>query len=123
MIFGSLIKKLKNFLIFSRCSISSLFRIYLYNSTLKNPSALSLYEEFKTNPARTNLTKEACIFVIIIDNFDQLNLLKNLNYWNFGRNCLVIYFNEKPIQTDVLQSAMLVSEHFEKGYCLTLKKL
>uniref|UniRef100_A0A915CW53 Exostosin-3 n=1 Tax=Ditylenchus dipsaci TaxID=166011 RepID=A0A915CW53_9BILA len=74
---SSSFRTLEDSIDYSRCSISSLFQVYVYDTSVTAPSAINLWQELKSNAASTKQANQACLFVAVIENTQ--NVHKQLN--------------------------------------------
>lgn len=131
---------------YSRCSIVSPFRVYIYEPESVMPihsDAITLHDEVTGALKRTTYTtsdpSKACIFLILLwdsteDDFDEDDLegrLHSLEYWRGdGRNHLVVSVSKDRVSRNILGNvntgrAMLAqsfytSQQFRNGFDIVL---
>lgn len=96
---------------FSRCSISTQFRVFVYPLARNSTKLAQIYfNEFTSQPAHiTQNPNEACIYVAILD-FKSHMHFKQLKFFNsYGRNHLLVDLDGN-LRSDMVEEAMLVSQ-------------
>ncbi|KAI6183357.1 Exostosin-like 3 [Aphelenchoides bicaudatus] len=92
---------------FSRCSVSTRFRVYVYpRETFASKSTHSLYDQFLSSPYRIDDPTKACLFVAFLQDNESP---KNLSEWgDVGRNHLLIF--NKPVNANQYGASLVVAE-------------
>uniref|UniRef100_A0A0N4ZWP6 Glyco_transf_64 domain-containing protein n=1 Tax=Parastrongyloides trichosuri TaxID=131310 RepID=A0A0N4ZWP6_PARTI len=101
---------------FSRCSISSMFPVYVYKLPIGGTDKMKLYyNELLKNPYRIEDPYKACIFVAFVSK--EFQDFTKLSYWlNNGRNHIII--NLDSIKIDNRGAEIIVGQdisNFKKG--------
>lgn len=101
---------------FSRCSISSMFPVYVYDLPINSSNNIKLYyKEAIKSLYRTDDPHKACIFIAFMTK--SIKDVRMLKYWlNNGRNHVII--NIENITIDNREAALVVGEdiiNYRKG--------
>ncbi|KAI6211682.1 Exostosin-like 3 [Aphelenchoides besseyi] len=98
---------------FRRCSISTRFRVFLYEKTFSSSDFGSrLYNQIQQSRYRTLDPDKACLFVGFVD--DNENPKRWSHWGEFGRNHLLIFGSQSPVTTSEFGAAIVVAEHVKK---------
>uniref|UniRef100_A0A1I7SX21 Exostosin domain-containing protein n=1 Tax=Bursaphelenchus xylophilus TaxID=6326 RepID=A0A1I7SX21_BURXY len=101
---------LENSFDFSRCSIASRFPVFFYPSSSSELKFLSA--NLMASPYRTTNSSQACIFVKILEDGEDVS---KLDYWgDHGRNHLLILHGTAK-NLDHFGAAAIVSQFFDQG--------
>ncbi|VDM27849.1 unnamed protein product [Toxocara canis] len=97
---------------FSRCSIASGFRLYVYdieNTVAHFEVAQRYIQEFRRRVEWTEDAAIACLFIAVVDEHTKLS---SLPYFRSGTNHLLLNVGSKPLAN--ISNAMVVSSEFAK---------
>uniref|UniRef100_A0A0K0FHB0 Exostosin-2 (inferred by orthology to a C. elegans protein) n=1 Tax=Strongyloides venezuelensis TaxID=75913 RepID=A0A0K0FHB0_STRVS len=91
---------------FSRCSISSMFPVYVYDLPTNSSNKMNIYyKEAIKNPYRTSDPYKACIFIAFIS--EDIKNFEIFKYWsNNGRNHVLI--NIDSLKIDNKEATLVV---------------
>ncbi|GMR41238.1 hypothetical protein PMAYCL1PPCAC_11433, partial [Pristionchus mayeri] len=96
---------------YSRCSITSPLRVFLYPSARGN----ALYDVIKESAYYDSSPSSACLFVVVL-NEQSNSSLKDLPYWaETGSNHVVLNTKKAPISVGETSHAQIVQTEFTPG--------